>query len=135
MTWTQPRPYRAGETLGVAGGVGVVVLQGVDAGEDVACGGETLVGERPVPRSATAPQSLEGVRPGDVLWDPATGLEIRCVRGGPGPLLHGGRAMVLRARAGHQIVSPRLTSRTMSTCPTEPPDRSVGVTSCTPRSV
>jgi hypothetical protein len=98
MTSTRPRPYRAGQILGVPGGVCVVVISGTDSDEDLVCAGETLVAERPVPCSAPGPSPMDGVRPGDVLWDPATGLEIRCIRGGRGPLLNGGRTMVPRSR-------------------------------------
>jgi hypothetical protein len=95
MTSIQPRPYRTGQILGVAGGVCVVVIRRGDSGEDVYCAGEKLVGQRPPPCSAPAPRSIDGIRPGDLVWDPATGLEVRCIRGGPGPLVHGGRRMVL----------------------------------------
>jgi hypothetical protein len=98
MTSTQPRPYRAGQVLGVPGGVCVVVISGSDSDEDLVCAGETLVAERPVPCCAPGPSPIDGVRPGDVLWDPVTGLEIRCIRGGRGPLLNGGRTMVPRWR-------------------------------------
>jgi hypothetical protein len=98
MTSTRPRPYRSGQVLGVPGGVCVVVISCTDSDEDLVCAGETLVAERPVPCSAPGPSPMDGVRPGDVLWDPVTGLEIRCIRGGRGPLLNGGRTMVLRSR-------------------------------------
>lgn len=98
MTSTQPRPYRAGEILGMPDGVCVVVICGTDAGEDLECAGRKLLPQPPPRCSAGAPRSLGDVRPGAVLWDPATGVEIRCIRGGCGPIMHGGRAMVPRSR-------------------------------------
>ena len=100
MTTTRSRPYPIGQILGVAGGLRVVVISGGDFSEDVTCAGEKLVAQQPLRCSAPAPpSSVDDVRPGDVLWDPATGLELRCVRGGRGPLVHGGRTMVLRSRS------------------------------------
>jgi hypothetical protein len=99
MTSTRSRPYCRGQILGAAGGVCVVVISGGDVGEDVTCAGEKLVAQRAPPCSAPAASAVDGLRPGGVVWDPATGLELRCIRGGPGPLVHGGRTMVRRSRA------------------------------------
>ncbi len=93
MTSTRSRAYRTGQILGVPGGVCAVVLNGGDFAEDVTCAGERLLPQRPDPCSTPAPYSAGDVRPGDVLRDPLTGLELRCIRGGPGPLAHGGRPL------------------------------------------
>jgi hypothetical protein len=74
MTSTQRQRYRSGEILGVADGVCVVVMCGTDAGEDLVCAGEELIPQRPPRCSAAAPHAPGDVRPGDVLWDPATGM-------------------------------------------------------------
>src|SRR3954471_18886611 len=95
MTSTQPWPYRTGQILGIDGRVFVVLIRRGESEEHITCAGEKLVGQRPPPCSAPAPRSIDGVRPGDLVWDPATGLELRCIRGGPGPLVHGGRTMLL----------------------------------------
>jgi hypothetical protein len=94
MTSTQLRSYRAGQILGVPGGVCVVVTSLAEWCDELTCGGEALVDERPVPCSLPAGQSGDDVRPGDRLRDRASGLELRCIRGGRGPVLHGDRPMV-----------------------------------------
>jgi hypothetical protein len=96
MTSSQRRAYRAGQILGTAGGVCVVVICEAESDDVITCAGAPLVAERPLPCSTTYRHRAHDVRPGDVLWDPATGLELRCIRGGRGPLVHGGRAMVRR---------------------------------------
>lgn len=94
MTSTQLRTYRAGQILGVPGGVCVVVTAVAEWAEELTCAGDVLVDERPVRCSLPAGQPGDAVRPGDRLRDRLTGLELRCIRGGPAPLLHGGRPMV-----------------------------------------
>jgi len=94
VTSMQLRTYRAGQILGVAGGVCAVVTATPRQAEELTCGGEVLVDERPVPCSMPVARPEDDVRPGDRWRDRATGLELRCIRGGRGPLLHGGRPMV-----------------------------------------
>ena len=95
MTAMQLRTYRSGQILGVPGGVCVVVTCPGRSAEELTSAGDVLVDERPLPCSApAASESGDDVRPGDRLRDRATGLEVRCVRGGRGPLTHGGRPMV-----------------------------------------
>jgi len=94
MTSTQLRTYRAGQILGVPGGVCVVVTSVGEWSDELTGAGERLVEDRPRPCSVPAGWSATDVRPGDRLRDRASGLEVRCIRGGPGPLLHGDRTMV-----------------------------------------
>jgi hypothetical protein len=74
--------YRAGQILGVVGDVCVVVLHGVELGEEVRCGGRPLVEQPPSPCSVAQRPKNRGPRPGDILWDPVAGLEMRSVRRG-----------------------------------------------------
>ena len=94
MTSLQVRTYRAGQILGVHGDVGVVVTSVGNAAGELTSAGEVLVDERPVPCGAVAAAPGDTIRPGERLRDRDTGLELRVIRGGRGPLLHGGRPMV-----------------------------------------
>ena len=94
MTSTQLRTYRAGQILGVPDGACVVVTSVPDWAEELTCAGEVLVDERPVPCSRPVRQPADELRPGDRWRDRLTGLELRCIRGGRGPLRHGDRPMV-----------------------------------------
>jgi hypothetical protein len=96
MTSTQRRTYRAGDILGTTDGVCVVVTSDAESAEHLSCAGEPLAMMPPLPCGAAASDPGDSVRPGEILFDPATGLEVRCIRGGRGPLVHGGRAMVRR---------------------------------------
>lgn len=94
MTSTQLRTYRSGQILGVPGGVCVVVTCAGRAADELTCAGEVLVDERPVPCSSPISGPGDAVQPGDRLRDRTTGLELRRIRGGRGPLMHGARPMV-----------------------------------------
>ena len=94
MTSLQVRTYRTGQILGVPGGVCVVVTSAGDAAGELSSAGDVLVDERPLPCGAVTVAPGDDIRPGDRLRDRATGLELRCIRGGRGPLLHGDRPML-----------------------------------------
>jgi hypothetical protein len=91
------RSYETGQILGIDGDVCVLVLRGVETADDVQCGGQPLVEQPPPPCSVAQTARGSGPRAGDVLWDPPTGLELRCIRAGHRPLAVGNRAMVHRA--------------------------------------
>jgi hypothetical protein len=88
--------YRLGQTLGVPGDLCVVVIRVGDAAGRLAARGRLLVDERPPACSVRESPVGADVEPGVVMWDPATGFEVRCTRAGHGPLVFAGRTMVRR---------------------------------------
>lgn len=89
-------PYRVGQVLGIDGGVCVVVTRAAGPAEALTSDGQPLVTVRPPACSAVQRGSDGEVRASDILCDPVVGLEVRCIRGGSGPLVHAGRTMVRR---------------------------------------
>ena len=88
--------HRAGQTLGVPDGICVVVTRAAHVPDQLHCEGQLLVDEHPPPCSAREEHAAADVQPGDVLWDPVSGFEVRCTRAGNGPLTFGGRPMLRR---------------------------------------
>jgi hypothetical protein len=90
------RTYPAGQILGIAGDVCVIVLRGGESGAELTCGEQPLVELSPPPCSVVQAARGDGPRAGEVLWDPLSGLELRCIRSGRRPLVVGDRVMVQR---------------------------------------
>ena len=88
--------YRAGQTLGVPDGICVVITRTADVPGPLRYEGQLLVDENPPPCSTRTQRSTADVQPGDVLWDPETGFEVRCTRAGNGLLTLGERPMLRR---------------------------------------
>lgn len=88
--------YQLGQTLGVPGGVCVVVLRAAEVPGHLTCRGQRLVEERPPACSRVGAPVGADLEPGAVMWDPITGFEVRCTQAGHGPLVFAGRPMARR---------------------------------------
>lgn len=82
---------RTGMTLGIPGGVSVLVIRAPAGAGVLTCGGEVLLPQRPPACSARA--GFGTIRPGERFTDPASGLEVVCTRAGCGTLAFGGRPL------------------------------------------
>jgi hypothetical protein len=83
-----------GQTLGVAGGVSVLVTRAPDEHGVLRCGGDVLTPQRPP--ACGAPRTGSGtIRPGTWFTDQVSGLQVVCTRAGHGTLTFAGRPMVL----------------------------------------
>lgn len=81
----------AGGTLGIAGGVAVLVTCAPQPTDVLKCDGDVLTAQRPPACSASAGSGT--IRPGDSLTDPVSGLEVVCTRAGSGILTFAGRPL------------------------------------------
>ena len=86
---------RTGRTLGVPGGVSVLVIREPAGDGLLRCGDEVLTSQPP-PACSAIPEKAGTVWPGLRLADPASGLEVVCTRAGHGVLTFAGRPMQLR---------------------------------------
>ncbi|HUC21916.1 MAG TPA: hypothetical protein VMA73_04360 [Streptosporangiaceae bacterium] len=76
------------------GGVVVVVLTPPRWPGVLRCGGVAMMPARPLPCSYHSRNSLgKALRPGQRYRDSASGLEVRCVRGGNGRLTYVGQPL------------------------------------------
>jgi hypothetical protein len=82
---------RMGKTLGLPGGVSVLVTHTPDGAGVLRCDGEVLTPQRPP--ACSAQPGTGTMRPGDRFTDPVSGLEIVCTRGGSGALTFAGRPL------------------------------------------
>lgn len=88
--------YRAGQIVGVPDGICVLIKRTANVPDQLLYEGQLLVDENPPACSTRAQRSTADVQPGDVLWDPETGFEVRCTRAGTGLLTFGERPMLRR---------------------------------------
>ena len=93
-----------GRTLGVPGGVSVLVTRTPDEHGTLRCGDDVLKPQRP-PACSAAPAESTTIRPGTRFIDPASGLEVVCTRAGHGTLTFNGRLMQPRYWPDHQATS------------------------------
>jgi hypothetical protein len=84
-----------GRTLGVPGGISVLVIRAPAEDGPLRCGDEILT-LQPPPACSAIPAKTGTIRPGQWFTDPASGLEVVCTRAGYGVLTFAGRAMQLR---------------------------------------
>src|SRR3979411_1787044 len=74
-----------GATLGVPGGVAVLVTSPPGTRGELKCNDQVLVPQRP-PACGAASAPAGSIRAGDRLHDPASGLEVVCTNSGHGAL-------------------------------------------------
>lgn len=84
-----------GRTLGVPGGVSVLVIREPAGDGLLRCGDEVLT-PQPPPACSAIPEKTGTIWPGQRFADPASGLEVVCTRAGHGVLTFAGRPMHLR---------------------------------------
>ena len=86
-----------GRTLGVPGGVSVLVTCAPAEDGLLRCDGEILIAQQP-PACSALPGKTGRIRPGQWFTDPVSGLEVVCTRAGHGLLTFAGRPMQPRER-------------------------------------
>lgn len=101
MTGRQSAPSHGGvacgvgRTLGVPGGVSVLVTRAPAEDGPLRCGDEILTPQQP-PACSALPAKTGTIHPGQWFTDPASGLEVVCTRAGHGVLTFAGRPMQSR---------------------------------------
>jgi len=103
-TGTQQRAlYRVGRTLGLPGGLSVLVTRVPTEDGALTCGGEHLV-PQPPPACSQPAYAKGAIAPGQRFTDPASGLEVVCTWAGYGVLAFAGRP--LRVGLAAAVQSP-----------------------------
>lgn len=95
-----------GRTLGVPGGLSVLVTSASAVDGLLTCGGETLIPQPPPPCSMPVHGS-GSIQPGQRFTDPASGLEVICTRAGHGVLTFAGRPMQHPVTSAGSLPAPR----------------------------
>jgi hypothetical protein len=84
--------HSVGRTLGVPGGVSVLVTCAPDEDGILRCGDEILT-PQPPPACSVPLAEIGTIRPGQWFTDPVSGLKAVCTRAGQGVLTFAGRPM------------------------------------------
>jgi hypothetical protein len=95
----RPSALYRGQTLGVSGGVSVMVISPPSKEGVALCGTSRLTPQRPP--ACGAPLVADGtIHPGERFTDPVSGLEVVCTRAGDGMLSFDGRNLRRRHEPG-----------------------------------
>lgn len=81
-----------GQTLGVPGGLSLLVTRAPDEYGVLMCDDDVLTPQRP-PACSAALAGSGAIRPGTGFNDPVSGLEVVCTRAGHGTLTFAGRPL------------------------------------------